>query len=68
MTREHAKALVMASGGRLTLYYGYSGRGVFGKRTDAVTGPEREIVRALRAVPDCPQPRFDSLGIYSIAY
>ena len=49
MTKEHAEALVEASEGsenELTIFEGYSGRGMYGEQTWGVSGSHRGFIRA----------------------
>ena len=53
----------------LTLHENYSGRGMFGDKTAAISGNSRTIVRALKQAKINPKAlRYDTLGHDEIAY
>lgn len=71
MQLKTAKAIVQAAaelGLEISLYENYSGRGMYGETTTAVTGDRSDITEAAVSAKQTTRFRWDSLGKSSVAY
>jgi hypothetical protein len=69
MTQDNAHAIIEAASEELDFHDDYSGRGMFGRQTYAVSGDRDVIIKGMFGAGFDPDDfRWDQLGLGAIAY